>query len=674
MPTPPDTRADPVAETFHGDEYVDPYRWLEADADDPAVADWTDRQNEYADAAVDDDLRAAFEPAFEAVADAPDYGAVTPRGGRYVSLDRESDADRASLLVRGTPGGEASVLAAPGDFEGEASIDWFAVHPSGDRVAYGVARGGDEQYDLRVVDADTGDPLVDCGTVGRTDARMFAWADDGFYYVATGDPSDGAQMDKEIRHRADGEERVLAARDDRHVWPGLDYHEPTGTLVVSFAELSGGTRVTAWRGDAEGFETLFDGGDAGVDLELADERAFLRTDADAPRGRVLAADAADFLAGGTAPETVVPEGEGVVRAVVTTANYLVVHAHRGAASRLAAHEYDGTHAFDVDLPALSTVHGVAGDADADDCFYVVESIERPPSVVRADLGAPETGTRTLREPDLDVDLDLAVERRTVVSADGTEVPTFVAYRADRDPEDAPTTLYAYGGFRINLTPTFSRFRLPFLAAGGVYAQVCARGGSEFGEPWHEAGMRAGKPRTFEDVEAAADHLVEAGVTTHDRLGVMGGSNGGLTVGAVLTRDPTRWGAAVCAVPLLDMLRFHRFLLGESWTPEYGHPEVEEEYGWLREYSPYQRIADREYPPTLFTTAVGDSRVHPSHARKTVARLQNEARGGPFCLRTETDTGHGLGKSVDMEVRERLDRWTFLAGFLGVSPADVPDPS
>ncbi|ESP87638.1 prolyl oligopeptidase family serine peptidase [Candidatus Halobonum tyrrellensis] len=704
MPTPPDTRADPVTETLHGDEYTDPYRWLEADADDPEVADWTDRQNEYADAVVDDDLRAAFEPAFEGVADLPDYGAVTPRGGRYVSLNRDSDADRARLLVRETPGGEPRTLAAPDEFEGEASVDWFAVHPSGDRVAYGVARGGDEQYDLRVVGTDAGDLLADCGTVGRTGARMFAWADDGFYYVATGDPSDGAQMDKEFRYRADGDERVLATHDDQHVWPALDYHEPTGTLVVSFGEMSGGTRVTAWRGEDgagetgdgdEEFETLFDGGDAEVSVELTDDRVFLRTDAGAPRGRVLGADAAGFLAGETDPETVVPEGEGVVREVTTTATHLVVHSHREAASRLAAHAFDGTHAFDVDLPGLSTVHGVEGDPDADDCFYVVESFDRPASVVHADLGTGRDGddapdadraggaraadgppdparTRTLREPDLDLDLDLAVERRTVVSADGTEVPLFVAHRADRDPSDAPTALYAYGGFRVNLTPTFSRFRLPFLAAGGVYAQACARGGSEFGEPWHEAGMRAEKRRTFEDVEAAADHLVEAGVTTHDRLGVMGGSNGGLTVGAVLTRDPTRWGAAVCAVPLLDMLRFHRFLLGESWTPEYGHPEVEAEYEWLREYSPYQHVEDREYPPTLFTTAVGDSRVHPSHARKTVARLQNEARGGPFCLRTETDTGHGLGKSVEMELDEQLDRWTFLAGFLGVSPADVPD--
>ncbi|WP_273837339.1 prolyl oligopeptidase family serine peptidase [Halococcus sp. PRR34] len=670
MSTPPDTRTEPVTEVLHGHEHVDPYRWLEADADDPAVADWTERQNEYTNTVLDEDLRAAFTPAFEALTEIPDYGAVTPRGNRYVALDRDTDADRPSLHIRDTPGGEARVLATPDDFEGEASIDWFDVDPSGERVAYGVARGGDEQYDLHIADTKTGEVLVDRGTVGRTSSLMFAWAGEGFYYVATGDPSAGAQMDKEFRHYADGEEIVLATHDDQHVWPRLAYHEPTGTLLASFGEMSGGTRVTAWREDEETFEPLFDGGEASVEVELTDETVFLRTDADAARGRVLTADAATFLAGEEAPETVIAEGEGVIREITTTPNYLVVHAHREAASHLAAYDHDGTHAFDVELPALSTVHSVAGDPDADDCFYVVQSIERPASVVHADLET-ET-TRTVREPALDVAVDLEVERRTITSTDGTDVPMFVAHRADRDPSDAPTVLYAYGGFRINLTPMFSRFRLPFLAAGGVYAQVCARGGSEFGEPWHEAGMRAEKQRTFEDVEAAADHLAESGVTTHDRIGTIGGSNGGLTAGAVLTRDPDRWGAAVCAVPLLDMLRFHRFLLGESWTPEYGHPDTEAEYEWIREYSPYQRIGDRAYPPVLCTTAMGDSRVHSSHARKMTARLQNEAAGGPFCLRTETDTGHGLGKSIDMKVDEELDRWTFLAASLGVSSEDVPD--
>ncbi|TKX83744.1 S9 family peptidase, partial [Halorubrum sp. SS5] len=204
--------------------------------------------------------------------------------------------------------------------------------------------------------------------------------------------------------------------------------------------------------------------------------------------------------------------------------------------------------------------------------------------------------------------------------------------------------------------------------GGAFAAVCARGGYEYGEPWHEAGMLAEKQHTFDDFVAAGEALCASGLTDTDHLAVAGGSNGGLSVGAVVTQRPDLWAAAQCAVPLLDMLRFHRFLLGESWTTEYGHPEDPEAFEYLRAYSPYHNVdPDESYPPVYFTTAASDTRVHPSHARKMTARLQNEAAGGPFLLRTKSATGHGVGKPASMIVDEQTDSWAFCYEQLGVTP-------
>lgn len=650
----PETRADVVVEELHGERIEDPYRWLEGGDED--VESWTERQNEYVDAVLDDDVRESLRPSFEPLAEVPSFGAVTPRGGRAFQTVREADQERPVLTLRGEDG-ERSVLVDPNEWEGETSMDWFAPSPDGERVAYGVAAGGNEQYDLRVAAVPSGEVLYEVEGVGRTNPGMFAWADDGFYYVATGGV--GEQMEKELRHETlAGDRTVVATHDDRHVWPGLDAHR--GELVVGFSEMSGGTELAVRDGDS--FVTVFDGGDAAADVTFAGDDVYVRTEKDAPRGRVLRAAADAFLAGDPDFETVVPEGEGVVRDVAVSDSHLVVHEHRDAHSHLAVYDRAGGYEYDVALPDYVSVDGLDADSDAAECYYRVQSFGTPATVTRCDLDSEVT--ETLDRPDVGMDVDVDVTQELVESTDGARVPVFVAHAREVTPdEETPAVLSAYGGFRINRTPAFSRFRLPFLADGGVYVQVCARGGSEFGEEWHEAGMRARKQHTFDDVIAGAEHVVEEGYTSPDHLGVVGGSNGGLMAGAVLTQRPDLWGAVVSAVPLLDMLRFHEFLLGESWTVEYGHPDVEAEFDYIRDYSPYHNVADREYPPTLFTTAVGDSRVHPSHARKMAARMQNEARGGPFLCRTKTDTGHGTGKSMSMAVEEQLDQWTFLSQFL-----------
>jgi prolyl oligopeptidase len=706
-----------VTETLHGVDVDDPYRWLEAD--DDAVREWTAEQNAHVDAALDGELRDRLRPRFADLVEVADYGPITVREGRYFATVREPGADHARLVVRDAPDGEDRVLVDPNawpanrdDDRPPRSMAWYVPSHDGDRVAIGVTEGGDENYDVRVLSvpdpSDSGlespvtegyGPGVEEVAVlperGRVNAGSLAWtADgDGFAYVATGGAADGAQMDKEIRRfrLADGpdEEAVLLEHDDQHVWPRVTVDPDSGLLAVAFSEMVGGTE---WYVHVDGdLRPVLTDTDAETSVRFHDGTAFVSTDHGAPRRRLLACSVDRFREGDLSFEEcreVIPGGEGILQSVVPTPERLLVHRQRDAHSRLSVHDRDGTHLRDVSLPSYCSVTWVSGNRDAPEAFFGLTGFDRPSAVRALDLAdgsagegdgdgvdedgdAPDLSSTEIDSVDLSVPDDLVVEQRFVDSTDGAEVPVFVCYREDVAVDGPrPTMLYGYGGFRNSITPSFGRFRLPFLADGGAFAAVCARGGYEYGEPWHEAGMLEDKQHTFDDFVAAGEALCESGVTDSDHLAVAGGSNGGLSVGAVVTQRPDLWAAAQCAVPLLDMLRFHRFLLGESWTTEYGHPEDPEAFEYLRAYSPYHNVdPDATHPPVYFTTAASDTRVHPSHARKMTARLQNEAEGGPFLLRTKSETGHGVGKPASMIVDEQTDSWAFIYEQLGAEVGD-----
>ncbi|TKX74838.1 S9 family peptidase [Halorubrum sp. GN11_10-6_MGM] len=709
--SPPETRREVVTETLHGVDVDDPYRWLEGD--DDAVREWVDAQNDHVDAALDDDLRERLRPRFEDLVEVADYGPIAVRGGRYFATVREPGADHARLVVRDAPDDDDTVLVDPNAWAANRDEDapprsmaWYVPSHDGERVAVGVTEGGDENYDVRVLSVpDPSDersslePSDDDGygagveevavlpERGRVNAGSLAWEADGegFVYVATGGAADGAQMDKEIRRfrLAEGPdaESVLLEHDDQHVWPRVTVDPDSGLLAVAFSEMVGGTEWYV-RVDGELRPVLTDT-DAETSVRFHDGTAFVSTDHGAPRRRLLACSVDRFREGDLSFEEcreVLPEGEGILRSAVPTPERLLVHRQRDAHSRLSVHDRDGTHLRDVSLPAYCSVTWVSGNRDAPEAFFGVTGFDRPPAVRGLDLSgeagdgsADSTPIDSVGIDSVDIDApdDLVVEQRFVDSTDDAEVPVFVCYREEAEVDGPrPTLLYGYGGFRNSVTPSFGRFRLPFLADGGAFAAVCARGGYEYGEPWHEAGMLAEKQHTFDDFVAAGEALRESGLTDADHLAVAGGSNGGLSVGAVVTQRPDLWAAAQCAVPLLDMLRFHRFLLGESWTTEYGHPESPEAFEYLRAYSPYHNVdPDATHPPVYFTTAASDTRVHPSHARKMTARLQTEVDGGPFLLRTKSATGHGVGKPTSMVVDEQTDSWAFLYEQLGIEVGD-----
>jgi prolyl oligopeptidase len=674
--TPPDTRREPVTETLHGEEITDPYRWLEADTGDEAVREWTTAQNEYADAVLDTDTREALRPRLEALARVTDYGAVTVAGGRYFRTIERPAEDHAVLYVQSALDAEPRPLIDPNEFDGEAaSMNWFVVGPDGDRVAYGYDEGGQEQYDIRVIDVGSGDRLEEVPDVGRANPAGFAWTNNGFYSVRTGGPDDedGGQLDRALYYHEHGDDstddRLVAADFGRRELPVLTTDDE-GTCFVAVNEGWDTTelfRLDESRGDP--LVPLLVGLDATVEVTAGDDKLYLQTDHGADRGRVVAvpldeAREGERLSLAEFPEAI-PETEDVLQGVTPVGDALAA-VHLRDASSVASLWRGGKRAATVPTPHLCTVSPESLDADDEgtELFHVVEDFAEPPRVRRYDVA---TGAcEVLAQAHADLGIEVTAERCFFESADGTEIPAFIVTAAETDPDaDTPAVVYGYGGFRIAQTPAFRRFAAPFLGAGGAVVVACLRGGSEYGESWHRAGTFGDKQNVFDDCYAVAEGLAGESADP-DRLAIWGGSNGGLLAGAALTQRPDLWAAVLCEVPLLDMLRFHRFLLGESWTSEYGSPEDPDAFDYLRAYSPYHNVTERAYPPTLFTTALGDTRVHPSHARKMTARVQaNQTANAPVVLRTETDTGHGVGKSTKRIVREQVDRWTWLCDRLEV---------
>jgi prolyl oligopeptidase len=338
-----------------------------------------------------------------------------------------------------------------------------------------------------------------------------------------------------------------------------------------------------------------------------------------------------------------------------------------AASRLRLFDRGGKPIEEIKLPVLGTVAGLGGEWDGAELLYGFQSVTVPPSVYRVDLATRRSELWEQVKTDIELN-DFTVEQVTYSSKDKTPITMFLAHKKGIEKDGRnPTVLYGYGGFNIALTPTFNPARFLFLEQGGVLAIANLRGGSEYGEEWHQAGMLGKKQNVFDDFLAAAEYLLAQKWTNRDRLAIMGGSNGGLLVGAALTQRPELFKAVVCQVPLLDMVRYHKFLIARLWIPEYGSADDPEQFKWLYAYSPYHRVSDgANYPAVLLATAESDTRVDALHARKMAAQLQNaSASTQPILLRLETKAGHGAGKPRAKVIEELTDVWSFLFWQLGI---------
>jgi prolyl oligopeptidase len=655
-PKPPFTRVREVVESVHGVELRDPYRWLEDVASDE-VRGWVAAQRAYARSVLDG---YPSRPAVaQRLAEALGRGALgpsVPRGGRRFFTRRDPGRDQAALLV--SEGGVERVLLDPVTMTGDstAALDWYSVADDGDLVAAGISSGGGERSVIHLLRIATGALLPD--RIPNCQWGLVEFEPGGGSFLYTVFPEGEFYGQHVRRHRlgrppsedelvfrpegkTDAPELVSVSEDGR--WTAITVSRGTAETSFWLAE-AGGEFSEVFRGEDEVAQAWFSGG-----------RLVALTNAGAPNWRFVEIDPAD--PGRDRWKDLVPETEHVLLEVAASSDRLLVHHLVDACSWVSVHKLDGEFEGIVDLPPLATVTGLGAHTSAHEVFLTVESFTRPAFVFQVDPATGRFEPLGGLEPPPGFDASAhPVRQLRFTSRDGTPSLMFLIGRGEAP---GPTVLYGYGGFNLNRTPAWMPNVVPFLEAGGLFAVAVLRGGGEFGEAWHRAGMLGHKQNTFDDFVAAAEALIAAGLCTPATLGIHGRSNGGLLVGAVMTQRPDLFGAVVCQVPLLDMVRYERFRIAELWNREYGTAADPDEFRWLLAYSPYHHVnAEAHYPPLLLLTGEDDARVDPSHAFKFAALLQAAHPESLTLLRVEERAGHGQGKPVTKLVPEEADLWAF----------------
>ncbi len=678
MIVPPASRVEETADTLFGTVVPDPYRWLEDD-ESPEVEAWTRAQNGYTQAMLSgfagrDTIRTRLGELLRIGV----IGAPTVRGERHFFIRRTGDQNQPVLYVRDGLSGKPRVLIDPNTLSADSTtaLDWWFPSPDGSLVAYGTSDSGSEWSTLRVRDTATGKDHTDA--IPNTRAASVAWQPDGkgFYYTrypAKGSvPAGEENYNRAVYHHILGNDPAVdpfifgegRQPDD---WPNVDLSKDGRWLIVTV--FVGFSRSDVYLKDlsdpAAPWTTIAEGKNALHSVEVAGDALYILTNDGAPRFRLLKAEAA-------APDSanrreIIPQGTGVLQNAAFIGGKVFGLFLEKASSRLRVYGPDGDAGKDISLPALGTVAELKGEQDGAEAFLSFSSYYIPPTVYRYDIAAARLDVHARVDADVDT-TGYVLKQVSYPSKDGTKITMFIAHRKGLKLNAAnPTILYGYGGFGVSQTPAFSRGMFLWLERGGVFAVANLRGGGEYGEDWHQAGMLDRKQNVFDDFLAGARYLIRNKYTSSNKLCIQGGSNGGLLVGAALVQAPELFRAVVCQVPLLDMVRYHKFLIARLWMPEYGSPEDPEQFKALFRYSPYHRVKDgTAYPAVLLDTAASDSRVAPLHARKMAARLQAASTSGqPVLLRLESKAGHGQGKPVTKLIDAYTDIWTFVFMQLGI---------
>ncbi len=681
---PPKAKVAPVEDTVQGHKIVDRYRYLE-NGDDPDTKQYVEQELAYTRSLLDplpgrDRINARLSQLLTiGTVGAPQIG-----GKYYFYTRREGNQNQPVLYVREGLNGTDRVLVDVNKMstDGTVALDWWFPTDDGKYVAYGTSPNGSEESTLRLVESATGKLLPD--TIERTRFASVAWKKDnsGFYYTRhpkKGDVPAGEEVYhvKVFYHDLGSD----PAKDPLLFGEGRNAQDIPG---VSLSEDGRWLLITVFQGWTKSELYLQDLSSKNLPVEITTGKEFLysadflkgklyiTTNEDAPRYRVFVADA-------TNPKRenwkeLISQTDAVLQSASVTGGKLFAQYEHNASSELTIFDIDGKKLADIPLPTIGTVFATGGKWDSNELFFGFQSYTVPPSIYRYDLNAGKTSQwAKVDAPSIDPS---AFEVRQVWynSKDGTRIPMFVVSKKGIEKNGKnPVLLTGYGGFNVSETPTFSRSMYLWMEHGGIYAVANLRGGAEFGEDWHRAGMLEKKQNVFDDFISAAEFLIAQKYTDKDHLSILGGSNGGLLMGAMITQRPDLFRAVVCAVPLLDMLRYQNFQIAKLWIPEYGSAEDPKQFDWLYAYSPYHHVkAGQEYPAILFMTADTDTRVDPMHAKKMAALMQSEAKNGaskekPILLRIETKAGHGQGKPVTKQIEENTDMYSFLFWQLGVKP-------
>lgn len=700
----PEARRGDVIDTYHGVEVPDPYRWLEA-PDAPETREWVDAQVALTASHLEDiPRRDAIKERITNLWNYERYSSPSKRGDRYFFWHNNGLQNHSVLFTADRVDGPATQVLDPNALsdDGTVSVSMTAFSTDGALLAYGTSDGGSDWKTIHIRDVLSGRDLTETLKWVKFSGASWTHDNNGFFYSRYPEPENKLEsvnehqklyfhqigtlqeQDKLIYEEPESPKVGFSGTvndrgdtlfiygwegtDDRNTLYTLDLTNPDAEVVKVFSNRDASYEIIGdivTRDDRTWLQRLF-----GPPLAEPETRYWIKTNLNAPNGRVVS-----FNAKQPQPEhwtEVIPESTSVLRGVSMVGNRLIVNHLEDVHSVVKVHELDGTLIRDIALPAIGTAYGFGGKTDDTETFYSFTGFASPPSIHRYNVLTGESQPWKTSTVEFNPD-EFEVSQQFFESKDGTRVPMFVLHKKGIQLDGSnPTLLYGYGGFNISLTPSFSLSRVVWLEMGGVYAIANLRGGGEYGEDWHKAGTKLQKQNVFDDFIAAAEHLIARGYTQPDKLGIMGGSNGGLLVGACMTQRPDLFGAAIPSVGVLDMLRYHKFTIGWAWADDYGTSEESPEmFEYLRAYSPVHNLeSGTTYPDTMIVTADHDDRVVPAHSYKFAAELQRTHAGSnPVLIRIETRAGHGGGTPIKKRIEQVSDQYAFLVRALDMETAD-----
>jgi prolyl oligopeptidase len=672
-------KADQV-DDYHGVKVADPYRWLE-DADSPESRAWIEAENKITSACLASiPQRDKIKERLTELWNYEKFGVPFKVGKHYIYTRNDGLQNQSVWYITDSLSDPGRVFFDPNKLaaDGTAALSGSSFSDDGKLWAYGVAVAGSDRTEWKVMEVETGKLLADTLSPNRQGGVSWLRDNSGFFYsrfpeIQSGTELKGNTFNQKFYFHKIGTPQsadtlIYERPDDKEFFIGGSVSEDGKWLIISVGKGTSTKNMVYFKDlttAGSAIQPLVDKLEANYSFIGNDgSKFYFMTDKDSPRAKIVSVDA--LKPSGTW-KVIVPEAAETLQGVDFINDQFVLNYLKDAYTQIKIVDTKGKAVRDVKLPGIGSAGGFGGKRYDTETFYSYSSFNAPPTIYRYDM---KTGESTLfRQAKVKFDpADYEVKQVFYTSKDGTKVPMFIVHKKGIKLDgNNPTLLYGYGGFNIPTTPGFSVGRIVWLEMGGVYAVANIRGGSEYGEAWHEAGTKLKKQNVFDDFIAAAQFLIDDKITRPEKLAIQGGSNGGLLVGAVLNQRPDLFGAALPAVGVMDMLRFPKFTIGWAWTSDYGSPDNPDEFKAIYAYSPLHNIKPgTKYPATLITTADHDDRVFPAHSFKYAATLQSAQAGtAPVLIRIETKAGHGAGKPTSKIIEENADIYAFLVKNLGM---------
>lgn len=668
----PEVRKDSVIDYYYGQAIMDPYRWLENDTSDETEA-WVKAQNEVTfDYLAQIPYRDQVKERLTTLWNYEKVGTPFKHGDYYFMYKNDGIQNQSVLYYQKGLDGEQMELLDPNTLsdDGTASINGMGFSKDGKKMAYGISRAGSDWVEIHVMNLETKEKYEDI--INYVKFSGINWRGDGFYYSAYEPPKEGSDYSgKNEFHTVYYHKMGTSQKDDKLVYrdpkdpqknAGAGVTEDEKYLIITTSASTNGNSLALQNLEKNGKLTDFVKGydtDNYIIDHMGDGKFLVFTNYNAPNNAIMLADMKNPMQENWTE--FIPEKDYVLSGVNLAGDKIIASYMKNVQSKLEVYDLEGKYLYDIELPGIG-IASFNGDKDENTAFYSFSSYTYPTTIFQYDVAA--NSSKEYFKPKTEFDSENYItEQKFFKSKDGTEVPMFITYKKGTQLDgNNPTFLYGYGGFNISITPRFSVVNTVFLEQGGVYAVVNLRGGSEFGEDWHQAGWRLNKQNVFDDFIAAAEYLIANKYTSSEKLAVHGRSNGGLLAGAIMTQRPDLMKVALPGVGVLDMLRYHKFTIGWAWAGEYGSSEESEEsFKNLLSYSPLHNVKEGvEYPATLVTTADHDDRVVPAHSFKFISELQAKHAGeNPVLIRVDVNAGHGAGKPTEKIIEEWADVWSFV---------------